>query len=102
MFLEVNVIFLGILILTVPILGFPGGSDGKESSCNEGDQVRSLGRKIPWRRAWQPMPVFLPGESHGQRSLVSYSPWGRKESDTTKANKQLQHRDDLKYTGECA
>ena len=40
-------------------------------------------RKIPWRRAWQPTPVFLPGESHGQRSLVGYSPWGRKESDTT-------------------
>ena len=33
-------------------------------------------RKITWRRAWQPTPVFLPGESHGQRSLVSYSPWG--------------------------
>ena len=39
--------------------------------------------KIPWRRAWQPTPVFLPGESHGQRSLVGYSPQGRKESDTT-------------------
>ena len=37
-------------------------------------------RKIPWRRAWQPTPAFLPGESHGQRSLVDYSPWGRKES----------------------
>jgi len=34
--------------------------------------------KIPWRRAWQPTPVFLPGESHGQRSLVGYSPWGGK------------------------
>ena len=34
--------------------------------------------KIPWRRAWQPTPVFFPGESHGQRSLVGYSPWGRK------------------------
>ena len=34
--------------------------------------------KIPWRRAWQPTPVFLPGESHGQGSLVGYSPWGRK------------------------
>ena len=31
--------------------------------------------KIPWRRAWQPTPVFLPGESHGQRSLAGYSPW---------------------------
>ena len=39
--------------------------------------------KIPWRRAWQPAPVFLPGESHGQRSLAGYSPEGRKESDTT-------------------
>ena len=36
-----------------------------------------------WRRKWQPTPVFLPGESHGQRSLVGYSPWGGKESDTT-------------------
>ena len=40
-------------------------------------------RKIPWRRAQQPTPVFLPGESHGQRSLVGYSPRGRRESDTT-------------------
>ena len=39
--------------------------------------------KMPWRRAWQPTPVFLPGKSHGQRSLVGYSPWGRKESDMT-------------------
>ena len=39
--------------------------------------------KIPWRRAWQPTPVFLPGESHGQRSLEGYSPWSHKESDTT-------------------
>ena len=38
--------------------------------------------KIRWR-AWQPTPVFLTGESHGQRSLVGYSPWGHKESDTT-------------------
>ena len=39
--------------------------------------------KIPWRRAWQPTLVFLPGESHGQRSQAGYSPWGHKESDTT-------------------
>ena len=39
-------------------------------------------RKIPWRKALQPTPVFLPGESNGQRSLVGYSPWGSKESDT--------------------
>ena len=40
-------------------------------------------RRIPWRRAWQYTPVFLPGEFHGQRSLVGCSPWGYKESDTT-------------------
>ena len=39
--------------------------------------------KIPSRKAWQPSPVSLPGESHGQRSLAGYSPWGHKESDTT-------------------
>ena len=39
--------------------------------------------KIPWRRKWLPTPVFLLGKSHGQRSLVGYSPWGRKESDMT-------------------
>ena len=40
-------------------------------------------RKIPWRRKWPPAPVFLPGESHGQRRLMGYSPWGRKQSDMT-------------------
>ena len=39
--------------------------------------------KNPWRRKWQPTPIFLPGNFHGQRSLAGYSPWGRKESDTT-------------------
>ena len=43
-----------------------------------------MSRKIPWRRAWQPIPAFLPGEYHGQRILVGYSPWGHKESDTIK------------------
>ena len=41
--------------------------------------------KVPWRRVWQPTPVFLAGESHGQRSLMGCSPWGHKESDTTEA-----------------
>ena len=39
--------------------------------------------EIPWRRNWQPTPVFLPGKSHGQRSLAGYSLWGHKELDTT-------------------
>ena len=45
--------------------------------------VRSLGWGDPWRRVWQPTPVFLPGKSHRQRSLVGYSPWGHKELDMT-------------------
>ena len=64
-----------------------GGASGKEPIC----QCRTHKRHkldpwvgtIPWRRAWQPTPVFLPGESHGQRSLAGCSPWGCKESDTT-------------------
>ena len=43
---------------------------------------------VIWRRKWQPTPVFLPGESHGWRSLVGCSPWGRTESDTTEATWQ--------------
>ena len=49
------------------------------------------------RRQWQPTPVFLPGKSHGQRSLVGYSPWGREESDTTK---WLHFHFSLSCTGE--
>ena len=61
----------------------------KNLPANAGE-VRDAGfnswiEKIFWRRAWQPIPVFLPGESHGQRSLVGYSPWDRKESDTSEA-----------------
>ena len=48
----------------------------------DADLIPGLG-KIPWRRVWQPTPVFLLRESHGQRSLAGYSPWGRKKSDTT-------------------
>ena len=54
---------------------FPGGSYGKESACSAGDSGFGLGvGKIPWRKAWQPTPVFLSGESHGQRNLAGYSP----------------------------
>ena len=45
-------------------------------------------RKIPWRREWQPTPVFLPGEFHGQRGLAGCSPWGFKELDTTELRMQ--------------
>ena len=70
------------------LLVVPGGTSGKTPPANAGDFKRcgfSLGvGKIPWRRKWQPTPVFLPGKSHGQRSLAGYSPWGLTESDTTK------------------
>ena len=70
-------------------MGFPGGSSGKELACQCRRNMR-LGfnpwvRKIPWRRTRQPTPVILPGESHGQKSLMGYSPWGHKESDTTES-----------------
>ena len=47
------------------------------------NKVQSLGQEDPLEKEWQPNPVFLPGDSHGERSLVGYSPWGRKESDMT-------------------
>ena len=56
---------------------------GEESVCSAGDTG-----KIPWRRAWQPTPVFLPGESHGQRGLVGYGSRGHKVSDMTEATWQ--------------
>ena len=57
-------------------LSFPGRLDGKESACNAGDTCLIHVQKIPCRRKWQPIPVFLTGESHGQRRLAGYSPWG--------------------------
>ena len=70
-------------------LGFPGGISGKELTWQCSRHKRQgfdpwVG-KIPWRRARQPTPVFLPGEIHEQRSLAGYSPWGGKESDMTEA-----------------
>ena len=69
------------------MLGFPGGTVGKELTC-QCRRCKRRGfdpwvRKIPWRRKWQPTPVFLAGVSHGGRRLAGYSPLGRKESDMT-------------------
>ena len=66
------------------LLGFPGDSDGKRIHL----QGRRPGfdpwvGKIPWGREWLPTPVFLPGESQGQRSLEGHRPWDHKETDTT-------------------
>ena len=71
------------------LTGFSGGASGKKK--NPACQCRRHKRhgfdpwvgKIPWRRAWQPISILLPGEAHGQRSLAGYSQQGRKESDTT-------------------
>ena len=76
--LEIDLILIIVSILTLLI----GGAHGKEPSANAGD-LRDTGSspglipgsgRSPWRRAWQPTPVFLPGESHGLRNLVGYRP----------------------------
>ena len=67
-------VYLGVELLGHMVTHFPRSSVGKESACNADSWVR----KIPWRRKRQPTPVVLPGESHGQRSLAGYSPWGCK------------------------
>ena len=66
----------------------------KNPLVNTGDMRREFDPwvgKIPWRRVWQLTPVFLPGESHGQRSLAGYSPWGGKKSDTTEGTSACRH-----------
>ena len=71
---------------------FPGGSASKESTCKAGGDQGStpgLGR-FSWKRKWQPTPVFLPGKSHGQRSLAGYSPWGWKRVGHDLVTKQHQ------------
>ena len=75
---------------------FPDSTSDKEPAC-QCRRHKRLGfhpwvRKIPWRRKWQPTPIFLPGEFHGQRSLEDYSPWGHKKSDTTERLTQQQQK----------
>ena len=61
--------------MTEDSLGFPSGTSGKEPACQcRRHRFDPWVGKMPWRRAWQPSPVFLPGESHGQTSLAVYSP----------------------------
>ena len=71
-------------------VSFPGGANGKKKTNSQHrrykrHQFHPWGQKIPWRRAQQPTPVFLPGESHGQKSQAGYSLWGHKELDMTEA-----------------
>ena len=76
--------------VTLLFQGFPGGASGKGHTC-QFRRCKRCGfdpwvRKIPWRRAWQPIPLLLPVETHGQRSLGNCSSQGHKELDMTKAN----------------
>ena len=69
---------------SINLSGLPRWLSGKESACQRGRYAFDPWvENYPWRRKWQPTPVFLPGESHGWRSLVGYSPWNCKELDTT-------------------
>ena len=82
-----------IIYIVSSLVGLPRWCSGKESACHCRRCKRH--RFHPWagnvsqRREWQNTPVFLPGEFHGQRSLVGYSSWGHKESDTTKVTQHV-------------
>ena len=75
------------ILATLQLLGPPRWFIGKESACQSRRCKRHVFDpwvgKVPWSRKWQPTPIFLPGKSLGQRSLVGYSPRGHKESDMT-------------------
>ena len=82
-----NIMCFGIFLWVLCAWGLPRWLSGEEAAYQCGSHRRCrfdpwVG-KIPWRRKWQPTPVFLPGKSHGQRSLVSSCPWGHKKSDMT-------------------
>ena len=91
--------FFWIMVFSRHVWCFPQGTSGKEPACQwrrcKRCEFNPWVRKIPWRRAWQPTPVFLPKESHGQRNLVGYSPWYYKRvrhdwSDSAHMQKHLQ------------
>ena len=63
-------------------LGFPRGSVVKNPLARQRHRFDPWVRKIPWRRKWQPTSVFLPGKSHGQKSLAGYCPPGHKKNRT--------------------
>ena len=86
---QLHIMYFIFMSLVAYIFGFPWWFSGKEFACQcRRWQFDPWVRKIPWRRKWQPTPVFLSGKSQGERSLVGYGPWGCKESEMTK---QLIH-----------
>ena len=81
-------------------VGFPGNATCKEPACqcrrHERQGFNPWIGKVPWRRTWQPTPVVLPGETHGQRSLAGYSPWGSQRewhNWSGLARKELSHKE---------
>ena len=83
------------MISPLQIFGLPRWYSGKETACQcrrcKRQGFNPWVREIPWGRKWQPTPVFLPGKSHGQRSLEGYSPCGCKESDTAEYTHMHTH-----------
>ena len=85
-----------LFILSIKQIGLPRWFSGRESTCNAGRcGFDPWVRKIPWRRKWQPTAVFLPGDSCGQRSLVSYSPWGHRVMFNLTTKQQQTHTQGL-------
>ena len=88
--------FTNIFPCVPKLRGFPRGLASKEPACKAVDSgdagsISGSGRSaISWRRKWQPTPVFLPGKSHGQRSLVGCSPWGHRRVRCDLVTKQQQ------------
>ena len=93
---SLSIICFLIFALVLYLRGFPVGTSGKEPTCqcrrHKRHRFNPWVGKIPWTKAWQSTPVFLPGESHGWRSLVGYSSCGHKETDTTKQLSTLHAR----------
>ena len=87
------------------VLGFPGGDTGKEPTCQcrtpKRQRFNPWVRKMLWRRAWPLTPLFLPGESHGQRSPEGYSPQDCKELNMTKATQHAHTHMYVLVTQSC-
>ena len=82
----------GLWLQVLFLLGLPRWLSGKGSTCQcRKHRFNPWVRRIPWRREWLSTPLFLPGESHGQRTLVGYSPWSHKESDTAERTSTHTH-----------
>ena len=88
-------------MLSIITMGFPGGTSGKNSTCQcmrcKSHSFYPWVGKVPWRRKWQPTPMFLPEKAHEQRSLAGYSAKGYKERDTVRSRRSsnlmiLAHR----------